>query len=400
MGGRGGKPGVLLFRGWGLESRIGAEPQAQMAAIRTDIEEAPQEARAGLSRSCTAWKTSRSRSNLQLAIRGNPENLGTGSAAPLPQHPLAGRAAAVQQRQRPPGTGRRHPEAADRHARDRQPHLEGPLRHRPRRYAEQLRRHRRAADQSRAARIPGQLLRQERHVDQEAAPRDHAERGLSALQRQRRSQRRQGFRQPLSTGASTASAWKPSSSATPSCWSPAISTSRWAGRRRPHAGLHAPHGLRQGQPLQARRVSAALRFPGAEYQRGKALHDHRAAAAPVPHEQRLHAGGGRATGQARGRRAGQPLAHQEGLPADLRPRSERAGNQARHRVPHAEPMREYEENKNKPPKARRRWTWRTRRRRRRASHPDYRRGQSRCPTAQQWPTRPPAPTAPRRWEWA
>ena len=40
MGGRGGKPGVLLFRGWGLESRIGAEAQAQMAAIRTDIEEA------------------------------------------------------------------------------------------------------------------------------------------------------------------------------------------------------------------------------------------------------------------------------------------------------------------------------------------------------------------------
>ena len=34
MGGRAGKPGVLLFRGWGLESRTGADAQAQMAAIK------------------------------------------------------------------------------------------------------------------------------------------------------------------------------------------------------------------------------------------------------------------------------------------------------------------------------------------------------------------------------
>ena len=36
--GRMGKPGVLLFRGWGLESRVGSEAQAQLTALRTDIE--------------------------------------------------------------------------------------------------------------------------------------------------------------------------------------------------------------------------------------------------------------------------------------------------------------------------------------------------------------------------
>jgi mono/diheme cytochrome c family protein len=37
---RGGKPGVLLFRGWGLETRTGTLAQQQMAAIRADIEAA------------------------------------------------------------------------------------------------------------------------------------------------------------------------------------------------------------------------------------------------------------------------------------------------------------------------------------------------------------------------
>jgi hypothetical protein len=40
MGNRMGKPGVLAFRGWGLESRVGSESQAQLATIRKDIEEA------------------------------------------------------------------------------------------------------------------------------------------------------------------------------------------------------------------------------------------------------------------------------------------------------------------------------------------------------------------------
>lgn len=40
MGFRNMKPGVLSFRGWGLESRVGSESQAQLARIRKDIEEA------------------------------------------------------------------------------------------------------------------------------------------------------------------------------------------------------------------------------------------------------------------------------------------------------------------------------------------------------------------------
>jgi len=40
MGMRNMKPGVLAFRGWGLESRVGSESQTQLAAVRKDIEEA------------------------------------------------------------------------------------------------------------------------------------------------------------------------------------------------------------------------------------------------------------------------------------------------------------------------------------------------------------------------
>jgi hypothetical protein len=75
MGGRGGKPGVLLFRGWGLESRSGSEPQTQMAAIRTDIEE-------GRKKLDPAYpfihgvEDAAKPVELPLAIRGNPENLG------------------------------------------------------------------------------------------------------------------------------------------------------------------------------------------------------------------------------------------------------------------------------------------------------------------------------------
>src|SRR5262249_37360030 len=74
-GGRMGKPGVLMFRGWGLESRIGSESQAMMTSVRKDIEEARKKLEPhypyihGVSE---AEKPA----NLQLAIRGNPENLG------------------------------------------------------------------------------------------------------------------------------------------------------------------------------------------------------------------------------------------------------------------------------------------------------------------------------------
>ena len=75
MGGRGGKPGVLLFRGWGLESRSGSEPQTQMAAIRTDIEEARKKLEPAYP-FIHGVEDAAKPVELQLAIRGNPENLG------------------------------------------------------------------------------------------------------------------------------------------------------------------------------------------------------------------------------------------------------------------------------------------------------------------------------------
>ena len=75
MGGRGGKPGVLLFRGWGLESRSGSEPQAQMATIRTDIEEARKKLDPAYP-FIHGVEDAAKPVELPLAIRGNPENLG------------------------------------------------------------------------------------------------------------------------------------------------------------------------------------------------------------------------------------------------------------------------------------------------------------------------------------
>lgn len=75
MGGRMGKPGVLLFRNWGLESRIGSESQNMIAAVRKDIEDTRKKLEPyypyihGVrdADKCT---------DLPISIRGNPENLG------------------------------------------------------------------------------------------------------------------------------------------------------------------------------------------------------------------------------------------------------------------------------------------------------------------------------------
>ena len=75
MGGRGGKPGLLLFRGWGLESRSGSEPQTQMAAIRADIEEARKKLEPAYP-FIHGVEDAAKPVELQLALRGNPENLG------------------------------------------------------------------------------------------------------------------------------------------------------------------------------------------------------------------------------------------------------------------------------------------------------------------------------------
>ena len=74
-GGRGGKPGVLLFRGWGLESRTGGQAQAQMAAIKADIDEWRKKLDPGYP-FLHGVEDAKQPVNLPLALRGNPNNLG------------------------------------------------------------------------------------------------------------------------------------------------------------------------------------------------------------------------------------------------------------------------------------------------------------------------------------
>ena len=73
-GGRQGNPGVLAFRGWGLQSRLGAEPQARIKTIQDDIDAARKKMEAypfihGV-------RDAETPANIQLALRGNPETLG------------------------------------------------------------------------------------------------------------------------------------------------------------------------------------------------------------------------------------------------------------------------------------------------------------------------------------
>ena len=77
-------PGVLMFRGWGLESRLGPESQARLKALQDELQ--------GLKKKIDPYypfihgvKDSDKPVNLQLAIRGNPESLG----AEVPRHFLS-----------------------------------------------------------------------------------------------------------------------------------------------------------------------------------------------------------------------------------------------------------------------------------------------------------------------
>jgi hypothetical protein len=73
-GGRQGNPGVLAFRGWGLQSRLGAEPQARIKTMQDDIDASRKKMEAypfihGV-------RDAEQPVNIQLALRGNPETLG------------------------------------------------------------------------------------------------------------------------------------------------------------------------------------------------------------------------------------------------------------------------------------------------------------------------------------
>jgi len=69
------KPGVLLFRGWGLESRVGPEAQARMASIKADIEAAKKKLDPSYPYIHGVEDVAKP-VDLELALRGNPNNLG------------------------------------------------------------------------------------------------------------------------------------------------------------------------------------------------------------------------------------------------------------------------------------------------------------------------------------
>jgi len=73
--GRMGKPGVLMFRGWGLESRVGAESQAMMAKVKDDIDAAKKKIEPYYPY-LHGVRDSDKPANIALHKRGDPFNLG------------------------------------------------------------------------------------------------------------------------------------------------------------------------------------------------------------------------------------------------------------------------------------------------------------------------------------
>jgi hypothetical protein len=74
-GGRQGNSGVLLFRGWGLQTRVGPESQARIKTMQDDVEAARKKLDPHYP-FIHGVKDSETPVNIPLAIRGNPENLG------------------------------------------------------------------------------------------------------------------------------------------------------------------------------------------------------------------------------------------------------------------------------------------------------------------------------------
>jgi Protein of unknown function (DUF1549)/Protein of unknown function (DUF1553)/Planctomycete cytochrome C len=83
-GARQGNPGVLMFRGWGLQSRIGPESQARQKSMQSDVDAARKKLDPQYP-FLHGVKDSDTPANIQLAIRGNPLNLG----GEVPRHFLS-----------------------------------------------------------------------------------------------------------------------------------------------------------------------------------------------------------------------------------------------------------------------------------------------------------------------
>ena len=82
--GRQGNPGVLLFRGWGLQNRVGPEAQARIKSLQDDVDAARKKLDPHFP-FIHGVKDAETPANIQLALRGNPENLG----AEVPRHFLS-----------------------------------------------------------------------------------------------------------------------------------------------------------------------------------------------------------------------------------------------------------------------------------------------------------------------
>jgi hypothetical protein len=73
MGNRQGNPGVLLFRGWGLESRAGTESQARIKSIQNDIDALKKKLETHYP-FIHGVKDSDKPEDIQVAFRGDPNN--------------------------------------------------------------------------------------------------------------------------------------------------------------------------------------------------------------------------------------------------------------------------------------------------------------------------------------
>ena len=193
--GRPPKPGLLRFRGWGLEQRLGADRRTLIENLRKDIESAAKALEPKYAY-VHGVRDVEKPVDLQVHLRGNPTAAGRHGAARFPVGAESCRPRDVLERERAARAGAGHRRASAGSARDRQSRVEGSLRHRPGRHAEQLRYQRRAADASGIARSPRQCVHRQRPVDQGLASRDHAERRLPVGHRSAGGGVRQGCRQP------------------------------------------------------------------------------------------------------------------------------------------------------------------------------------------------------------
>ena len=124
------KPGLFVFRGPSLDRWLGADRRRYIEELRDDIK-ALGKAMPPKYTYVHGVQDVETPAPIKVAIRGNPFKPGDEVTRHFPSVLAAGDPAAVHERQRPAGAGRRDRQAADRDARDRQPGLEMALRHRP-----------------------------------------------------------------------------------------------------------------------------------------------------------------------------------------------------------------------------------------------------------------------------